>query len=120
MGNVNSNIKLTEIEGPFGDCTSIYNVSLFKELTVAEFIDEVLNYADTWWGTINFINNPNCSDPVHLPFLEQIPVVEYRNKDIKRTNKKLFDEIRDKTVKLVKSHGGYTAMDYYFTLHEKI
>lgn len=74
-------IKLTQCTKTFGDCTAGYEVTLDRQYTVKDFIDEVLTKKE--WGKIRIMDkfeNPFCE------YKENIIVVEmstdYLNKII--------------------------------------
>ena len=46
-------IKLIHRAGPFGDCTSIYDVSFPQDITVEQFIAAVVKENPHEWGSIS-------------------------------------------------------------------
>lgn len=81
-----------------GDCTSPYEVTMDKEYTVDEFIQEILTRKE--WGYIgiyssnDFFGDPKC---------------EYRDDKLLYS---LPNEYLNKRVIKVKADGGWSRMDY--------
>ena len=89
--------------GPYGDCTSDYDVIFEKPYTVSELINEVLQKKE--WGYIGIYDgksvfgNPNC---------------EYRKDKI--ITESLPKKYMNKFVKKCKASGGWSRMDYWIYL----
>lgn len=93
-------IKLNEILS-CGDCTSIYSVSLDREYTIREFIDEILTKNEWGFIYVNDINNPSAD-------------CEYRQNVL---ISELPSDMLDYKIEKVTASGGWTRMDY--TIHLK-
>lgn len=102
---------LKEVGGPFGDQTSNYELVLYKELTVREFVEQVLSDKREW-GTIH-IYNPKGKTPWECRCGG--PQCEYSHG---RLVSVLPDEILDKVIVSGRSNGGWSLMDYCLTLAE--
>lgn len=89
-------INLIHKEGPFGDCTSYYDVTFPKNITVKEFIKLAIKENPKEWG--NF-----C---VYINW----PTAKYR--DGKFFTSVEYDEYKDMRVLRVQGHGGWSRMDY--------
>jgi hypothetical protein len=89
-------IKLIHKAGPFGDCTSQYEVTFPQDITVDEFIKLVIQENPKEWG--DFCVYWNC------------PIVKYR--DGKRFASVSYDEYRNMKVLCVQANGGWGRMDY--------
>ena len=89
-------IKLIHKDGPFGDCTSQYEVTFPQDITVDEFIKLVIQENPKEWG--DFCVYWNC------------PIVKYR--DGKRFASVPYDEYRNMKVLRVQANGGWGRMDY--------
>ena len=91
------------------DCTASYDVKLKKNMTVKEFIDEVLTRGE--WGDI-YIYDPDDRHNF------------YRRRDCNCNyirNKVKYDfpgDILGKTILSIAGHGGWSRMDYVLTLEE--
>ncbi|MBO5319020.1 MAG: hypothetical protein J6B01_04945 [Ruminococcus sp.] len=92
--------RLICVAGPFGDCTSRYEVRLDKQYTVREFIDAVLTNKPNEWGSIGIeksgtiFGDPRCHYKRGV-LLNNLP-----------------DEYLNKNVISARSHGGWSNMDY--------
>lgn len=93
-------IKLNHITS-CGDCTSIYSVSLDREYTIREFIDEILTKNEWGFIYVNDINNPSAD-------------CEYRQNVL---ISELPSDMLDYEIEKVTASGGWTRMDY--TIHLK-
>ncbi len=91
-------IELIHKAGPFGDCTSFYELRIASSMTVEDFINEVLKKGE--WGYIDIEDRR----------------LEYRYN--KMVNGK-WDDIKDRKIAPVSAHGGWTCMDYTLKLIEK-
>jgi hypothetical protein len=89
-------IKLIHKAGPFGDCTSQYEVTFPKNITVDEFMKLVIRENPTEWG--DFCVYWNC------------PIVKYR--DGKCFTSVQYDEYKDMKILRAQAHGGWSRMDY--------
>ena len=102
---------LKEVGGPFGDETCNYELVLYKEMTVREFVEQVLS-DEREWGTIH-IYDPKGKTPWARRYGG--PKCEYRRG---RLVSVFPDEILDKVIVSGKSNGGWSLMDYDLTLAE--
>lgn len=97
--------KLIHKAGPFGDCTSNYDVQLDKNYTVGEFVETVLKEEPKEWGHIiikqkgSIFGGPDC---------------EYRYGEL--ITEPLPEEFLKQDVKEVKASGGWTLMNYFITV----
>lgn len=89
-------IKLIHKDGPFGDCTSHYEVAFPQDITVGEFMKLVIQENPTEWGEFGIYWN--------------YPLAKYR--DGKLFTAVALDEYRDMKVLRVQAHGGWSRMDY--------
>lgn len=89
-------IKLIHKAGPFGDCTSQYEVTFPKNITVGEFMKLVIQENPTEWGEFGVYWN--------------YPLAKYR--DGKLFTAVALDEYRDMKVLRVQAHGGWSYMNY--------
>ena len=91
------------------DCTASFDVRMNKPYTVDLFIDEVLSTRPNEWGYIG-IFKPGIS------YIFGDPNCEYRCGKI--ISDGLPDDILRKTIKEVRSDGGYSRMDYIIKLED--
>lgn len=93
--------KFKKTAGPFGDCTSRYDVILDKDYTVGEFIETVLREEPKEWGYIGIYKKYEIFGD---------PVCEYRyGKLITDT---LPEEYLKREINEIKASGGWSRMDY--------
>ena len=85
-----------------GDCTAPYDVVFNRECTVREFIQEVLTKKE--WGTIHIGDRFSGG-----------PCISYKGDQI-TSSSNFPDDILNKVIKSGKSHGGWTAMDYWLDI----
>lgn len=90
--------KLYSAGAMCGDCTAPYDVELYKEYTVDEFVHAVLTRKE--WGYIGIY----CQSKI---FGE--PKCEYSYDKLLYN---LPDDVLNKKVIKVKAHGGWSRMDY--------
>lgn len=95
------NIKLHQVAGPFGDCTSAYAVEFPEGLTVKEFIPLVVNENPDEWGRIA------------LGWIRPT-LAEYRHGSIVYTE--LFHKYKTREIFKIEANGGWSLMDYNITL----
>lgn len=104
-------MKLIHSGGPYGDCTSRYDVEFDKPTTVREFINEVLNnnpISDHEWGTIDIA----CKGGIYGR-----PTCGYRHN--KLTTEPLPEEYMDKVITYCTAHGGWSLMNYTIYLEKE-
>jgi len=89
------------------DCTGPYNVIFTKDMTVRQFIDEILTERDSEWGYIG-IDSPGT--------IFGKPCIEYSHGAIKES---LPDEYLDKVIIDVKGSGGWSRSDFLLVLKEE-
>lgn len=94
--------------GPYGDATSRYAVELNRELTVEEFISEILKRNE--WGQVRVLNSEIRGT---CPF--GALVVEYRGDQIIGRGIG-YRQYLDQKVRSVRASGGWSAMDYTIDL----
>lgn len=114
------NFRLKPASDEHGDGITDFDVICLKDrVTVNDLINDALS--DNTWGKIYFINDPTCTEPQYANFDKQEMLVQYRYGDVVTSrNALLFNEIQFMPVNVVKAQGGYTRMDYYFTLKESV
>ena len=92
-----------------GDCTAPYDIRFSKQLTVREFVNEVLQQNE--WGYID-VYDPNDEENWHR---KKNCSCFYRQDEIKTS---FPEDILDKVIISATAHGGWTRMDYTLTLEE--
>ena len=98
-------IKLTQNTPTAGDCTAGYAVTLDKEYTVEELINEVLVRNE--WGYIGIYNEGQSW------FERGTPNCEYRQNKLVTEMQK---EVLPMKIKSVTASGGWSRMDYVIRL----
>ena len=98
-------IKLTQNTPTGGDCTAGYAVTLDKEYTVEELINEVLTYNE--WGYIGIYNEGQAW------FERGTPNCEYRQDKLVT---EMQPEALHRKIKSVTASGGWSRMDYVIKL----
>lgn len=93
--------KFIHTAGPFGDCTSEYDIQLDKNYTVEEFVETVLKEKSREWGYIGIYKKGEIFGD---------PVCEYRSG--KLITESLPEEFLRQDIKEVKASGGWSRMDY--------
>ena len=101
--------KFKCIAGPGSDCTALYEVELDKEYTVLEFISTVLKEKPGEWGRIGFADS----------LIDWGPYLEYRRGEVISGEEELADCLDSKIVS-VRSHGGWSNMDYMLKIEDRI
>ncbi len=84
-------------EGPFGDETSLYDIIFPEGITVAEFIETIVEENPKEWG--DFLHG--FRNPV---------IAEYQQGKI--VYKPEFEKVKDKIVESAKANGGQSLMSY--------
>ena len=93
--------------GPYGDCTSSYDIILKKTpVTVRELIEDVVA-DEREWGEISIV-----SDITH--WLDNSCALEYRWGKVIIDN--IPEVIKDKEIIQCKANGGWSAMNYWLTV----
>lgn len=103
-------IQFRHKAGPFGDCTSDYEVCFPENMTVYEFIVAVLEEYPEEWGSffVSWLGN------IGITFMK------YKAGDIVNIcDKECFLKIKDYHIKKVSANGGWSLMDYYITTKER-
>lgn len=92
------------------DCTGPYNVTLYKDFTVEEFIKAVAEGVDGYgrheWGFIGIYDNG------YYPFTDDR--CKYRNGNIVTNN--IPKKYLKKKIKKVRASGGWSCMNYCLTV----
>lgn len=97
-------IKLIHRDGPFGDCTSVYDVEFPQDITVAEFIQLVVDENPHEWGSFSL-------------GWKQPTVACYSHGSITYTE--AYDTYKLAKIASVSSNGGWSLMDYSLKLVPK-
>lgn len=84
-------------DGPFGDATSSYDVVFPEGITVAEFIETVVEENPKEWG--DFLHG--FRNPV---------IAEYQRGKI--VYKPEFEKVKDRIVESAEANGGWSLMSY--------
>lgn len=116
-----TDIKIKQVSHERSDGIADFDVILLKpHMKVKDLFNYILNESNTW-GKVYFINDSACDNPHYANFDLQEMLVEYRHGEVvKSRNALLFIEIEGMNLKTVKAQGGYSRMDYYFTLKESV
>ena len=101
-------IRFEQVSETFGDCTANYIVNLDKPYTVSEFVEMVLTDRKGEWGRFK-IYEPNVSWLEYKSFAYRYGKLEGRP---------IPEDIMKRKIVGVKANGGWSAMDYLFTLEE--
>lgn len=96
-------IKWEQIGSNDSDCTEVFQLTLGKEYTVAEFIEIILD--QECWGDIYVTTGVMSWNKIHECLL-----CKYEQGEI--ITNQLSDDILSKRIKNVQAWGGYSAMDY--------
>ena len=89
--------------GPFGDETCSYMINLpEEEITVGEFIKMVMCQYPGEWGHIT------CGS---------VSLAHYNHGSIKFDSG--YEDLKDRKVAAVSSHGGWSLMDYNIVIHKQ-
>ena len=88
-------------EGPLGDETSIYDVVFPEGMTVAEFVEAILEEFPKEWGDVKY----GWQSPV---------IVEFDHGKIKYGE--VYNIVKDKKINKATSNGGWSYMGYYLTI----
>jgi hypothetical protein len=100
-----NNFKLVRKEG-YSDATSSYDVVVSGTFTVGEFIDCVLKTRLDDWG--EFLAGTHWSDP---------KICDYSKGTITSSMVDEYDDrYKDKPIKSITAHGGWSLMSYYLEL----
>lgn len=113
-------IKFNKNGGPFGDCTSNYDVTIPSGTTVREFIryiSDVYSVEHGEWG--DFI----CANQRRGSFLSynrgRLFFEESKYGTPKEKCQPILDEIIDKKIVKVTANGGWSTMSYTLYLKEE-
>ena len=93
-------IDLIYRAGPFGDCTSGYDVSFPEGMTVEEFIKAVVAERPNEWGKITC---GRCS------------LADYKRGEIHYSPD--YEELKSARAATISAHGGWSLMDYNIVIH---
>lgn len=97
-------IKLNHLRGPFGDETSLYNVSFPEEMTISEFINAVITKYPREWGNIFLFAKGD--------------LITYKNGRYTIHDDNLYNQFKDKQIKEITAQGGWSLMDYTVYIKE--
>jgi hypothetical protein len=92
--------KLIHRAGPFGDCTSGYDVSIPEDISVGEFVQMVITQKPHEWGKIT------CGRAI---------IADYKHGEIIRGPD--YNKLRNAHVATVSAHGGWSLMDYNIVIY---
>lgn len=102
-------IRITYV-GPTGsDCTGPISVDISKPMTLGEFIDEWLNGWRREWGTFAIKTKEKS-------FVLANPRWEYRYGELMSD---ISEKWRNRKIKSVIGHGGWSLVDLLFELEEE-
>lgn len=100
-------IQLIHLDGPFGDCTSAYQVYFPKGITIEQFINTAIQ------------ENPNERGTFTLGALG--PAICHYNRGVKQVrNPEYYNKVKDYHVNTAGAHGGWSLMDYTLKIEEKV
>ena len=91
-------IKLNHLEGPFGDATSVYEVSFSEGMTISDFLNIVITQKSKEWGNISLSS--------------KAILIDYKYGHYTIRDDKLYNKFKDKKIKKITAHGGWSSMDY--------
>ena len=97
----NKKIERIHLKGPFGDETSLYNVVFPEGMTVAEFIEAILEKYPKEWGDVKY----GWESPV---------IAEFDHGKIKYGE--VYNIVKDKIINEATSIGGWSYMGYELTI----
>ena len=100
---MNKTFTLIHRDGPFGDCTSGYDVSIPEDISVEEFVQMVITQEPNEWGAVY------CGRGI---------VAEYKRG--KATFRPEYDKYKNEKIVSVTAHGGWSLMDYDIVVYKKI
>lgn len=100
-------IQFKHRAGPFGDCTSDYEVYFPENMTVYEFIIAVLEEYPEEWGSFS------------TSWLDNAFIKYKAGGLINICDKERFLRIKDYHIKKVSANGGWSLMNYYITTKER-
>lgn len=101
-------IRFEQVSETFGDCTANYSVHLDKPYSVSEFVEMVLTERKGEWGKFE----------IYKPNVSWLEYESYAYRYGKWEGSPIPEEIMKRKIVNVKAHGGWSAMDYLFTLEE--
>lgn len=95
-------IKLIHRDGPFGDCTSVYDVEFPQDMTVCEFVTTAVAENPQEWGSFS------------LGFRGPI-VAEYK-RGVLQLHPDTWEKYQQRKIAKASSNGGWSLMDYTLEL----
>lgn len=98
-----------------GDCTANYDVTtnrFRRNYTVSELIGIIMQEQSGDWGSITICPVHHCGDPC-IPKQEKV-ICEYKHGKLTNIIEPGFGIYENKRPHKITSHGGWTAMNYYF------
>ena len=101
-----NNFSFIQTRPEAGDCTAPYDIHFYKQMTVEEFVNDVLQRNE--WGTI-YIYDPDNPDN----WYRRKECCVYSGSILKR---RFPDNILNRAIKSASSHGGWSLMDYTLVL----
>lgn len=96
-------IRWEQIGANDSDCTEVFQLTLYKPYTVAEFIEIILD--QECWGYV-YVTNGSMSWNKTNEYL----CCKYKQYEI--ITNQLSDDILSKRIKDIQAWGSYSAMDY--------
>lgn len=97
-------IKLVKTSGPYGDQTCMYDVIFKSEMTLQEFVNEVLENKSEW-GNITVKDEK----------LNNIIRIKYSYGNIEN-NEEITIKMEDYYIFAIKANGGWSMMNYMVVL----
>lgn len=102
-------IKLIQTGGPYGDCTSDFNVKFDRPYTIGEFIKEIYEEAtERSWGHVYVTNGRDRWDGKAICF--------YRY----GWEKPCPPVYLDRVIESATCNGGWSLLNFYVTLKEEV
>lgn len=95
-------IKLIHRDGPFGDCTSVYDVEFPQDMTVCEFVTTAVAENPQEWGSFSL----GWRKPI---------IAEYKH-GVLQLRPDTWEEYQHRKIAKARSHGGWSLMDYELEL----
>ena len=102
-------IKLIETGGPYGDCTSDFDVKFDRPYTIGELIKEIYEEDGDSWGYVKIMNGRE--------WWNGLDICLYR---YGKWEKPCPPEYLDRVIESATCNGGWSRLDFYVTLTEEM